>query len=168
VPRDATAQAQTIRQLLNRRDLASARHRSGLSRQLGLTDSEMLAVAYLAQRGELRPAELGELLGLTSGAITALVRRLEDGGHLVRSRHPTDGRSVLVHLADALVERAEAAFDPLVRDLDDLAVQLEDEERASVERFLAQVARVSESHAERVIQRPARRAEPATVPGLWG
>ena len=44
-----SAAGETIRQLLNRRDLASARHRAAMSRRLGLSESEMLAVAHLAQ-----------------------------------------------------------------------------------------------------------------------
>lgn len=66
----------TLRRLLNRRELAAARHRSALSRRLGLTESEMLAVAHLAQRGQLPPSELGALLGLSSGGVSALVARL--------------------------------------------------------------------------------------------
>src|SRR5688572_31374156 len=99
------APGETIRQLLNRRDLASARHRAAMSRRLGLSESEMLAVAHLAQHGRLSPSALGQLLDLSSGGITALVQRLEGAGHLVRRRHPTDRRSVLVELSDELVAR---------------------------------------------------------------
>ena len=90
---------ETIRQLLNRRDLASARHRSAISRRLGLSESEMLAVAHLAQRGRLSPSELAELLDLSSGGVTALVQRLELAGHVERQAHPTDRRSVLLELS---------------------------------------------------------------------
>jgi DNA-binding MarR family transcriptional regulator len=166
----ATEQGATIRQLLNRRELASARHRSAMSRQLGLSDSEMLAVAHLAQHGQLSPSALGELLDLSSGGVTALVQRLESGGHLVRRRHPTDGRSVLIQLSPQLLERAERAFGPLVRDLDEATRELDEEERAVVRRFLDRVAAVSEAHAERARHAGSARgdAPAAPSPGLWG
>jgi DNA-binding MarR family transcriptional regulator len=161
---------ETIRQLLNRRDLASARHRAAMSRRLGLAESEMLAVAHLAQRGRLTPSELGELLDLSSGGVTALVQRLELAGHLERRRHPTDRRSVQLELSSALVERAAAAFHPLVAALDDLTAELSDDEQAIVRRFLTRVALATEEHAARAREQLERgAAAPSTpVPALWG
>ena len=165
-----SAAGETIRQLLNRRDLASARHRAAMSRRLGLSESEMLAVAHLAQHGRLSPSALGHLLDLSSGGVTALVQRLEGAGHLIRRRHPTDGRSVLVELSDELVERAERAFGPLVDDLDRASMELSEEERHVVRRFLDRAVALSEDHAHRALSEQDR-GEPvaaAPAPGLWG
>jgi DNA-binding MarR family transcriptional regulator len=163
---------QTIRQLLNRRDLAAARHRAAIGHRLGLAHSEMLDVAHLAQSGQLTPSALGELLDLSSGAVTALVQRLEGAGHVVRKPHPTDGRSVLVELAPALVARAGRAFGPLVGDLERVSGELSDAEREVVRRFLARAAALSEAHAERaraeLDARAGASATAAPVPGLWG
>jgi len=164
------AAGEEIRQLLNRRDLASARHRAAMSRRLGLSESEMLAVAHLAQHGRLSPSALGQLLDLSSGGVTALVQRLEGAGHLVRRRHPTDGRSVLVELSGTLVERAERAFGPLVDDLDRASLELSEQERQVVRRFLDRAVALSEDHAHRELSASSR-AEPvvaAPAPGLWG
>jgi DNA-binding MarR family transcriptional regulator len=161
---------ETIRQLLNRRDLASARHRAAISRRLGLTDSEMLAVAHLAQRGRLTPSELGELLDLSSGGVTALVQRLELPGHVERSRHPTDRRSVQIELSPAFVKRAGEAFNPLVAELDELTTELSETERATIRRFLSRVALATEQHAALARESlDGHSAAPATpVPALWG
>jgi DNA-binding MarR family transcriptional regulator len=165
----AQADGATIRQLLNRRDLASARHRAAMSRRLGLSDSEMLAVAYLAQHGRLSPSALAQLLDLSSGGITALVQRLESAGHLVRSGHPTDRRSILVELSPELVARAEREFAPLVDDLDRASRELTEQEREVVSRFLDRAAVLSEDHAQRALAEPER-AEPVAAvpaPGMW-
>ncbi|MGI8779815.1 MAG: MarR family winged helix-turn-helix transcriptional regulator [Solirubrobacteraceae bacterium] len=161
---------ETIRQLLNRRDLASARHRTAMSRRLGLSESEMLAVAHLAQHGRLSPSGLGRLLDLSSGGITALIQRLESEGHLVRRRHPSDGRSVLLELSRELVTRAEQAFGPLVSDLERASVELTEDERRVVRRFLDRAVALSEEHAQRAREQPGRREPlaPAPSPGLWG
>ena len=164
------AAGEEIRQLLNRRDLASARHRAAMSRRLGLSESEMLAVAHLAQHGRLSPSALGQLLDLSSGGVTALVQRLEGAGHLVRRRHPTDRRSVLVELSDELVERAERAFGPLVDDLDRASLELSEHERQVVRRFLDRAVALSEDHAHRELTESGRPEPVATAPapGLWG
>lgn len=159
-----------IRQLLNRRDLAATRHRAAVSRRLALSETEMLAVAHLAQHGRLTPSALAELLDLSSGGVTALVQRLELAGHIERTRHPTDRRSVQLELAPALVARAAAAFLPLVGALDDVTAELSEPEQAVVRRFLARVTIATEEQAARAHAELDRgSAAPSTpVPALWG
>ena len=161
----------TIRQLLNRRELAATRHRAAVSRALGLSDTEMLAVAHLAQHGEMIPAALGASLSISSGAVTALVQRMEAAGGVVRAPHPTDGRSVLVRLSPALVARAQAAYLPLVRELDRITSELSEQDQLVIRRFLERAVTATEQNAKRVRERQTRRTssgEAAPAPGLWG
>lgn len=161
----------TLRQLLNRRDLAATRHRAGVSRALGLSHTEMLAIAYLAQHGQLMPATLGSWLGISSGAVTALAQRMEAGGHIVREPHPTDGRSILLKLAPTLVERAQSVYSPLIRQLDRLIDDLSERERLTLLGFLERTVDATEREADRLRERIGRRRDaplPATAPGLWG
>jgi DNA-binding MarR family transcriptional regulator len=158
-----------VRQLLHRRELAASRHRAAVARLLGLSDREMLAVAYLAQRGTLAPSELGSLLQLSSAGVTTMVQRLEEAGRIVRERHPTDRRSILMRLSPKLIERAEQALRPLVTDLQQLAEGLPPDERTVVARFLGRVVRISEEHAERAVRESDSRpgTPPLLHPGLW-
>jgi len=48
----------------------------------GLTDLEKRLLAYLAERGALRPAELAEEWGVTPFAITSALLRLERAGYV--------------------------------------------------------------------------------------
>jgi DNA-binding MarR family transcriptional regulator len=68
-----------------------------MARDLGLTVSEMAACDHLHMDGPLTPGELGVRLGLTSGAVTALVDRLTERGFVERRRNPADRRSVQVY-----------------------------------------------------------------------
>lgn len=163
--------AELIRQLLNRRELAALRLRAVTARRLGLGETEMLAVAYLAQYGELTPARLATYLDLSSGGVSALVRRMERDGHVERVPHPHDGRSSLVRLSDELAERAARAYEPLVRELDRLAAELGPADRAAVARFLAGALDAGERHAERTQRELRPRAgapAPRRLPALWG
>lgn len=160
----------SIRELLDRRDLAAARYRSAASRRLGLGDSEMLAVAHLTQRGCLTPSEIASALDLSSGGVSALVQRLEGAGHVVRTPHPTDGRSNVVRLSAAFVERARRVLGPLATELDELSDELDDEQRRVIQAFLARVVEVSERHADRLHAKlhGGRKAGSTPVPTLWG
>lgn len=56
----------------------------------------------------LTPNEINAHLHLTSGSVTTLLDRLEERGLLARRPHPTDRRKVLVQITDdgrALVDR---------------------------------------------------------------
>jgi DNA-binding MarR family transcriptional regulator len=162
--------ALAIRGLLNRKDLAAARHRGALADVLGVTETELLGIAHLAQHGELTPTGLGRLLALSSAGATAVVQRLERTGFVERAPHPSDGRSAVLRLTAAGVERAEAAMAPLVADLDRISAALEPASRHAVGAFLREVAEVSERHAARLrdeagLAGTAMTAAP--VPGLW-
>ncbi|CAN00782.1 MarR family transcriptional regulator [Clavibacter michiganensis] len=63
---------------------------------LPTTDTTALAEIIWAETAgrALSPARLSERLHLTSGATTALINRLEGGGHIGRSRESADRRVV--------------------------------------------------------------------------
>jgi hypothetical protein len=88
---------------------------------------------------------------------------------VVRTPHPTDGRSSLIRLSPTLMTRAKHASAPLVADLEVLAGELRESERTLVHAFLTRAADITEVHADR-----ARREEHGggsaftPVPSLWG
>jgi DNA-binding MarR family transcriptional regulator len=137
---------------------------------LGLSDTDVLAVQYLARSGRMTPGELGRLLGLTSGGTTALVQRLERAGHLRREPHPTDRRSVLVRLTPEIARTAGDALAPMVAAIDSLARELTDEQRTAVADFLERVATETERHADELARRALERdraPDGSVVPSLW-
>ncbi|MEI8080033.1 MAG: MarR family transcriptional regulator, partial [bacterium] len=56
----------------------------------------MLALEHLDADGSLGPSELARRLQLTTGAVTALVDRLEASGHVARAPHPSDRRRIVI------------------------------------------------------------------------
>lgn len=65
---------------------------------LGLTPAEINALANLNRRRPLTVSELGRLIGSPPTTVTSVLDRLERRGHVVRSRHPTDRRALVVEL----------------------------------------------------------------------
>jgi DNA-binding MarR family transcriptional regulator len=139
-----------IRGLLNRKVLAAYRHRLAVARRLGMTESEVTALSYLAQ-GPLTPGQLGERLLLTSGGVTALLHRLERAGHVTRQAHPSDRRSVLLHADPAIVGQAAQCYGQLTDATDAVTSRLTARDREVVRTFLLEIAEVSEGGVDALI-----------------
>jgi DNA-binding MarR family transcriptional regulator len=162
--------SQSIRAALNRKALADVRHRAALARLLGLADSDVLAILYLARAGQLTPGRLGDLLRLTTGGTAALVQRLERAGHVTRAPHPRDGRSIVLRLTEEAERQAGEAFAPLVRQLEGLIGELEPRDQRTVEQFLARAAGATEAQADALVKRveaDAAGTHAVPAPGLW-
>ena len=80
------------------RDLATAViafHEAG-ARRLGMTAAERKCAGIIAELGSATPKQLAEATGLSTGAITGIVDRLERAGYAKREPNPADRRSVIV------------------------------------------------------------------------
>ncbi|HEX5746272.1 MAG TPA: MarR family transcriptional regulator [Archangium sp.] len=81
---------------------------------LGITYPQYLALLALWERSPRTVGELGDALGLDSGTLTPLLKRLEANGIVVRKRAPEDERRVLIELTPAGQKlRARAASVPV-------------------------------------------------------
>jgi DNA-binding MarR family transcriptional regulator len=159
-----------IRELLHRKGLAGSRHRSAVARLLGLTDTEMAALTYLAYRGNLTPGQLGRLLFLTSGGVSALTQRMDRAGHVERQPHPRDGRSTVLTPTASVLDQAEEHYAELTEELDRAAARLPASERAVIGRFLDEVVAIAERQAEAAATAAGEAERVVTgvpSPGLW-
>ena len=77
-------------------DTAHRRIRHRLGRDMGLSPTELTALFVIGSTPDCTPKQLGAELDLSTGAITALVDRLEKAGQVQRLAHPTDRRSQLL------------------------------------------------------------------------
>ncbi|MFI6329610.1 MarR family winged helix-turn-helix transcriptional regulator [Micromonospora chersina] len=105
----------------------------------------------------ITPGRLGEVLNLSSGSVTALVDRLERGGHIRRDRDTADRRKVFLHYADRGATLARDFFGPLGRRTDDVMGRFSDDELAVVHRFMAEMVVSMREHRDAV---RAARGEP--------
>ncbi|MEZ2345778.1 MarR family winged helix-turn-helix transcriptional regulator [Terriglobus sp. RCC_193] len=68
---------------------------------LGLTFPQYLVVLELFSSAPCAVGELGATLGMDTGTITPLLKRLEVSGMVTRRRDPGDERRVLINLTEA-------------------------------------------------------------------
>jgi hypothetical protein len=85
------------------RDLATAivTFHEAVARRLGVTAADQRVLGVLGRMGVATPSRLAEATGLTTGAITGIVDRLERAGFARRAPNPDDRRSILVHACNA-------------------------------------------------------------------
>lgn len=85
--------------------------RNAVSEWAGLnaTDMECLRLLYL--KGIATPSELARHTGLTSGAATAMLDRLEKAGLIERRPNPDDRRGTLITPTNSAAEKAASWFE---------------------------------------------------------
>ncbi|MDB5096416.1 MAG: transcriptional regulator, MarR family [Cyanobacteria bacterium RYN_339] len=99
---------------------------------LGLGLSDFAVLEILLNKGPQKVNDIGRTIGLTSGAITAAVDRLEDQGLLARTSDPGDRRSRIVALTPKGVTCSQDAFASHAAALERAVVALTDEERVTL------------------------------------
>src|SRR5580698_7272982 len=84
----------------------------------GVNRTAMRCMEVLDRLGRLSPGEIAGHTGLSSGAVTAMLDRLERSGLVQRLPDPSDRRRVLVQLTDKARRLAADVYEPLTGELD--------------------------------------------------
>lgn len=111
----------------------------------------LLAVMHAERAGDpLTPGRLGDQLGLSSGATTALVDRLERVGHVRRTRDDRDRRRVTLHYGQTAATVAAAFFGPLGARMEEFLAGYSPAEVAAARRFLIDTIAAVRAHRDEV------------------
>ncbi len=116
---------------------------SAIAERLGLSATDHKALDILMKTGPITAGQLAEFTGLTTGAITGVIDRLEKIGFVRRERDPNDRRQVIVQ---PLQEKAEYEIGPLFGSLSQAMTELysrySDQELAVILDCMTQSAKV--------------------------
>ena len=118
-----------------------------VAERLGLGPTDHKCLDLLRERGGMTGAELAEITGLTSGAITGVVVRLEREGYLRRKADPHDGRKQLLQPVTARFSEIHDVFGPLHADLTDLLDTFDAHQLSAIADFLLRSAQLTQRHA---------------------
>jgi DNA-binding MarR family transcriptional regulator len=96
-------------------DVAARRtaHGQAVAERLGLASADVEVLTALSVEGAMTVGRIGELTGLTTGATTRMVDRLEQAGFVRRVPDPGDRRRVIVEPAGDRGSAVVRAFDPI-------------------------------------------------------
>ncbi|MCP3141814.1 MarR family winged helix-turn-helix transcriptional regulator [Pyxidicoccus xibeiensis] len=103
---------------------------------LGITQTDLKCLSILERTGATTAGKLAELTGLTSGAITGLIDRLEKGGWVRRVRDPKDRRHVIIESAREKEDAFDAVFQSSRDALKQLISSYSDEQLGVIRDFL--------------------------------
>ena len=85
--------------------VATDRMDQAVADALGLNRTDMRCTDVLEREGAVTAGRLAKATGLTTGAITSVIDRLERAGYARRVREETDRRRVLVELTPEVLGR---------------------------------------------------------------
>ncbi|KOG10727.1 MULTISPECIES: MarR family winged helix-turn-helix transcriptional regulator [Streptomyces] len=109
----------------------------GFAAAQGLHPTDVQALSLVLDHPDPpTPGLLRDRLGLTSGAVTACLDRLEKAGHIYRSRDDVDRRVVRIHYAEGARAAARSYFMPLAQATERARGRFTDDELAVVLRYL--------------------------------
>ncbi|HEY4454068.1 MAG TPA: MarR family transcriptional regulator [Pseudonocardiaceae bacterium] len=125
-----------------------------VAEQVGLspTDHKCLDLA-LRSDVPLTAGQIAERSGLSTGAVTGVIDRLERAGYVRRVRDPHDRRKVLVEVSKNNLTAYGDAFDGLWRALDRALANYTSDELKAIERYITEMISVLSAEAHRLAAR---------------
>jgi DNA-binding MarR family transcriptional regulator len=121
-------------------------------RRLGVNRTDGRCLDIVDQRPGITAGELADAVGLSPGAVTTVLDRLERRGLVERRRDPNDRRRVVVELTDEANGAAWEAYGPLGEMGAPLIAELSDEDLATVIRFLHGGTEINEERAQQLLE----------------
>ncbi|GAA0253306.1 MarR family winged helix-turn-helix transcriptional regulator [Cryptosporangium japonicum] len=123
-------EAQPLTWAVHHLAVAVAEFDASVARRVGLSAGDYLALKHVLAASEPPgPVELGRLLGLSSGAATGLVDRLERAGYARREPHPRDRRRQIVRATARAEAAVVRALGPVAAEIDRVGAGLTTEQR---------------------------------------
>ncbi|MEF3302687.1 MarR family transcriptional regulator [Paenibacillus sp. GYB003] len=91
-----------------------------ISDRLGLNVTDHKCLDFLYRSGPVTAGQLAQLTGLTTGAVTSVIDRLEQAGYVIRDKDPNDRRRVIVKPASD----GSARISPLFRSITEATIDI--------------------------------------------
>lgn len=126
------------------------RHAVGGILGVNVTDMECLALIFF--KGLSTPSELAKYTGLTSGATTAMLDRLEKARLIERHPNPQDRRGTLIVLTSERTNEVSAMFASGREAIDELTSSYSEEELEVISNYLSRLATLWEKEREKLQQ----------------
>ena len=119
--------------------------------ELGVNETDLHCVNIIENSGGLSAGELASLSGLTAGAVTGVIDRLERAGFVRRVSDASDRRRVMAEVTAAFYGRANRIWGPLAADWHGvLAARFTVQELKRITDFLTAANDLSRRHVERL------------------
>ena len=126
------------------------RHVVGEILGVNVTDCECLALIFF--KGLATPSELARYTGLTSGATTAMLDRLEKAHLIERHRNPQDRRGTLIVQTNERTEEVRALFASVGEAMDRLNTSYTENELEFISNYFSKLGIIWTEEREKLQQ----------------
>ena len=113
---------------LRRSSAAGVLHGQTVARRVGVNSSDLECLDLILMSGPSTAGEIARHTGLTSGAVTGLIDRLERLGLVERTADPADRRKVLVRVREDRIGPIAQLYAPLEKAMQSLLAGYSKEE----------------------------------------
>ncbi len=120
------------------------------SEVLGLNRTDQRCADLLAFQGPMTAGQLAEASGMSTGAITAVIDRLERAGFVERYRDETDRRRVFIKVTDEGFQKGGEVYGPLGAEGMEVLQQYSNDEIRLFCKFMQEGAELNRRHTERL------------------
>lgn len=139
-----------IAEMLGRQFAVYSAHRlSTLATHLEMPLNDLKALELIMAFDSISTGQLAQVMGVSSGGATALIKRLETAGYVERGRHPLDRRIVVIRARP----KCRVDMQCLPRLADDFtkrsATHYDMDQLETVQAFLARCARLLKDETKR-------------------
>lgn len=107
-----------------------------IGHRLGLSAADQRALGIIGGRGPMTAGALAQLTGLSPGAVTGLVDRLERAGHVTRAADPADRRRIVITATPSPAPGVGEAFARLSAEMNALVSRYDAKESAAILDYL--------------------------------
>ena len=128
--------------------------RNAMNEWVGLNATDMECLRLLFLKGVSTPTELARHTGLTSGATTAMLDRLEKAGLIERRPNPDDRRGTLIVPAKSSAEKAASWFELARKAQGELISSYSDKELEIIADVFERFTKLWEQEREKLRRNP--------------
>jgi DNA-binding MarR family transcriptional regulator len=136
-----------VQRLMRRHSTAMVLLHHAVAERLGLGPTDHKCLDVLGERGEMTGSELAAITGLTTGAVTGVVARLERAGYLSRTPDPRDGRKQILSLDPIRTREVHEVFDPMRQELTARLPRFDAHQLTAIAEFLDGTTELAYHHA---------------------
>ena len=142
---------------IQRSQLATDRYDQAVADAAGLNRTDMRCLDVLGREGPVTAGRLAEATGLTSGAMTTALDRLERAGFARRTRDSADRRRVLVEMTPEARRQAGRFYAPHIAHSERLFQRYDEQQLALLLEFVREGRELNELHAAQLEQQNRER-----------
>lgn len=129
-----------VQMLVREYNMSTVLLRNAVSKKAGLNITDMECLSLLTIKGISTPTELAQYTGMTTGAATVMLDRLEHANLITRKPNPKDRRGTLIEINIESMAKIGAIFGGTQKAQQELIESYSTDELLTIANFLKQFA----------------------------